>query len=205
MSRVSINENDLVAELNELFVSDNVGFELTEMVREKTEISAPEYLQVAGKVTVSKILSHPQIIRKDSQVIHTMATKPALQLLSDPKFKTANQEYLEALDDYRKGDYGDCLTKSCSAFESVMKIVCDKNGWAYKQTDTAGKLIKIIVDNTDLDSYFEHPLIVIATLRNKHSKSHGAGTQPKKVSQNLAQYALNSTAAAILLVATAAK
>src|SRR4029450_5031974 len=33
--------------------------------------------------------------------------------------------FLNALEDYRKGDYGDCLTKCTSAFESALKITSD--------------------------------------------------------------------------------
>lgn len=202
---ISTDENTLVAELNELFVSENVGYELTEMVKETVVEPVDEYPFFGREHTVIKTISYPQVIRKDSQVVHSMAIKPALQLLSEPKYKAANQEYLEALDDYKKGDYGDCLTKCCSAFESVMKIICNDKGWTYKQTDTASTLIGIIIKNSGLDSYFEQPLTIIATLRNRLSKSHGAGVQPKIVSQNLAHYALNSTASAIILLVNETK
>ncbi len=202
---VSTDENVLAAELNELFTSENVGYELTEMVKERVIEPVNEYPFFGSEHEVIKTVAYPQVIRKDNQATHTTVIRPVLQLLSSPKYKTANQEYLEALEDYKKGDYGDCLTKSCSAFESVMKIVCDNKGWPYKQTDSASTLISTIIKNTGLDSYFEQPLTVIATLRNRLSKSHGAGVQPKAVSANLARYALNSTASAIVLVVNEAK
>jgi hypothetical protein len=40
----------------------------------------------------------------------------------------------------------------------------------------------------------------IATLRNKLGSAHSAGTQQRSVSQHLAKYAINATAAAILLL-----
>ena len=115
------------------------------------------------------------------------------------------QEYLEALEDYRKGDYGDCLTKCGSAFESIMKIICDSKKWQYKQTDTASALLSTIINKSGLESYLEQPLIIIATLRNRLSKSHGAGVAPKEVTQNYAKYALNSTAAAIVFLVNETK
>jgi hypothetical protein len=202
---VSTDENLLVAELNELFTSEDVGYELTEIAREKVVEPVNVYPFFGREHEVTKTVAHPQVIRKDNQAIHATVIRPVLQLLSNPKYKTADQEYLEALEDYKKGDYGNCLTKSCSAFESVMKIVCDDKGWPYNQTDTASTLISTIIKNTGLDSYFEQPLTIIATLRNRLSKSHGAGVQPKKVSENLARYALNSTASAIVLVVNEAK
>jgi hypothetical protein len=108
---------------------------------------------------------------------------------------------LQHLEDYRKGDIQDCLTKCGSSFESVLKVICDRKRWAYKQTDPAKKLLDIVLPNTGLDSYFEPLLIIIATLRNKLSSAHGTGTAVKQPARHLAQYAPNATASAILLIA----
>jgi hypothetical protein len=197
---VSIDENVLVTEINELFTSENIAYELTGMVKEEVIEPVNEYPFFGTQQKVIKVVSYPQVINKDDQVIHTTTIMPALKLLSDPKYKTANQEFLEASEDYRKGDYGDCLTKCGSAFESTMKIICDSKKWQYKQTDTASTLLNIIINMMGLESYFEQPLIIIATLRNRLSKSHGAGVTPKDVSKNYARYALNSTAAAIVFL-----
>lgn len=202
---VSTEENVLVAELNELLASENSGFEITEILKETVVKPVNAYPFFGRKANVTEVVSYPKVIRKDSQVIHMNAIKPTLQLLADMKYKTANQEYMEALEDYKKRDYGDCLTKCCSAFESVMKIICHNKAWPYKPTDPASALISTIIKNSTLDSYFEQPLIIIATLRNRLSKSHGAGAYPKIVSENLALYALNSTAAAILLLVNETK
>lgn len=203
--RVSTEENKIVAEINELFTSENVGYELTEIVKEEVIEPVNEHPFFGSEQKVVKTVSYPKIIRKDDQVIHTITIMPALNLLSEPKYKTANQEYLEALEDYRKGDYGDCLTKCGSAFESVMKIICDSKGWQYKQTDTASTLLTTIINKSGLESFFEQPLIIIATLRNRLSKSHGAGVAPKEVTQNYARYALNATAAAIVFLVNETK
>ena len=202
---VSPGENKIVAEINELFASENIGFELTEIVKEEVIEPANEYPFFGKEQKVIKIIAYPQVIRKDDQVIHTTTIMPALNLLTEPKYRMANQEYLEALEDYRKGDYGDCLTKCGSAFESVMKIICDSKKWQYKQTDTASVLLTTIINKSGLESFFEQPLIIIATLRNRLSKSHGAGVAPKEVTQNYARYALNATAAAIVFLVNETK
>jgi hypothetical protein len=202
---VSTDENVLVAELNELFQSENCGFELSPIVKETAVEPVHEYPFFGSEFNVVETLAYPQVIRKDNQVIYATVVRPALQLLANPKYKAANQEYMEALDEYRKGDFGDCLTKCCSAFESAMKILCETNGWPYKQSDSASLLVHTVVSKLGLDSYFEQPLMIIATLRNCLSKSHGAGVQPKAVSSNVAWYALNSTASAILFLLGEAK
>lgn len=81
-----------------------------------------------------------------------------------------------------------------------MKIICDTKGWPYTQADTASVLLDKILAKTGLESFFRDPLLITATLRNKLSKSHGAGGQTKVVAANTARYALNATAGAILLL-----
>ena len=145
--------------------------------------------------------AYPKVIMKESEVLHANAIAPALTLLQRPHFRGANSEYLAALEDYRKGDIADCLTKCGSAFESVLKVICHRKNWAYKETDTAVALIKIVLPQTNLDSYFESLLIIVGTLRNKLSSAHGAGMTVKQPAPHLAQYAINATASAILLIA----
>lgn len=193
----------IVDGINKIFASENVGYELTHPVREET--TEPGNYMIHGPHKVIKTIAYPQVIRKDNDVVHNEIIKPALLLIADPKYKTASQEYLNALEDYRKAEYGDCLTKCCSAFESVMKIICDKKGWSYSQNDTAGTLVPTMIKNLKIDPFFEQTLIIIATLRNRLSTSHGAGTKQKVVSQNLARYSLNMTASAIVFLVNEAR
>lgn len=195
-----VEENVLVNEINEIFISENAAYALTAMVKEEVLEKSTDFPFAGREVNKIKIASYPKVISKDDYVAHANLINPVLNLLMDSKYSAANKEYLAALEDYRKKDYGDCLTKCCSSFESVMKIICSEKQWPYKQTDTAATLLKIIIDKTGLDSFFEQPFIIIATLRNRLSSSHGAGTQMKAVSQNKAKYSLNATAAAILFL-----
>jgi hypothetical protein len=55
-----------------------------------------------------------------------------------------------------------------------------------------------------LPRFFESPLILIATLRNKLD-AHGAGAQPHDPPEHLAKYSLHATAAAIVLLVDATK
>ena len=144
--------------------------------------------------------SYPQVIRRDSDILHETAIEPTLTLLSRPVFTSANEEFLDALKDFRDGDYRDCVVKCGSSLESVMKIICDRKGWPYQQTDPAAKLLSQILPNSTLDTFFEQPIMLIATIRNRLGKAHGAGTQQKAVSRHVASYVINATASAILLL-----
>ena len=143
------------------------------------------------------------MICRDEHLTHEWAIEPAIALLGDSHFTSANQEFLEALEDYRKGDYGDCLTKCGSAFESTMKLICERKGWPYSQKDTAQPLLKTIIQNSRTETFFEQPLLVIATIRNRLSNSHGSGIQVRQIPEHVAKYAINATAAAILFVVEA--
>jgi len=83
-----------------------------------------------------------------------------------------------------------------------MKSLCKRNKWPFDdKKDTAGPLLKIILSHSKLDPFFEQPLLLIATMRNRLSSSHGGGTAVRSVERHVAQYAVASTAAAILLLA----
>ena len=69
----------------------------------------------------------------------------------------------------------------------------------------AGKLLSIIIPRTSLPQFFKQPLIHIATIRNQLGSSHGAGTQPRNVPKHVAQYTINVTASAILLLVEEAR
>lgn len=197
---VGLPEARVVAELNELLREDNLPYHLTEFIKEEVREVFDGVPFLGMERTVIKTVAFPMVIARDSEVVHTHVMEPVLKLLQRPAFKSANAEYLEALEDYRKGDFGDSLTKCGSALESVMKIICDHKKWPYQQKDTASALIKTIIERSNLETYIEPGLILVATLRNKLSKAHGAGVQTKAVPRHLAAYALNSTAVAILLL-----
>jgi hypothetical protein len=185
------NRANLVEDFNEFLLQDDLPYAVTDFV----------WIEEVANRYASRILkAHPQVIRKDSELLYRSALQPALQLLRGADYVGANTEFLEALEDYRKGDYGDCLTKCGSAFESVLKVVCARKKWPHKATDTASPLLNTVIKNSGLESFFEQPLILVATIRNKLSKSHGAGLTSRDVSEAKAEYAINATAAAILLL-----
>ena len=188
---VGSHDETIIDELNALLRVDRLPYSVTNFVRE-TIRNENSYS--------TRTLAFPKVIMKESDVLHANVTAAALELLQRPHFRSANSEYIAALEDYRKADYSDCLTKCGSAFESVLKVICDRKGWPYKQTDTAKTLITTVISNTTLEPYFESVLTIIATLRNRMSSAHGAGTAVKEPAAHLAQYALNATASAIILI-----
>ena len=194
--RISAEDTDVVREINRFFEIDNLPYSLTDFAREEKDVSF-----FGHQGTASVVTSYPQVICREDQVLHVEAIEPALTLLSERAFGSANDEFRRALEDYRKGDYNDCLVKCWSAFESVMKIACERSGWPYGQSATASVLVKTILRRSQLPSFLEQPLIVVGTLRNQLGSSHGAGDRERSVSRTLAKFAVNVTASGILLIA----
>lgn len=152
-----------------------------------------------------------QIIRIDSQLVHSEIVQPALSmLLSDPIYKGTNAEFLNAHEHYRKQRYKECLNDCLKAFESCLKTICDQRRWNYNKNDTANRLIAIVFDKEliplFMKSHFKGLRSMLESgvppVRNRLA-GHGQGSQVVSVPESIAAYALHLTAANILLLARA--
>ena len=191
------DEDQLVEAINKVFEVENAPFRLTPI--SKTVDAMVDRRGPPPWETV-RVLAYPKVIRTDDEAIHREATEPALSVLDAPHFKEANVRFRQALDHYRKGAYDDCLTKCGTSLESVCKVICSKKRWIYAEEDSISKVLKTVIRESDLETFYESPLMLIATIRNKLSSSHGKGTAIRSVKRHTAQFSLNSTAAAILLL-----
>ena len=149
-----------------------------------------------------------QIVKINSQLAHSEMVKPALSFLSEPIYKGANEEFLKAHEHYRKKNYKDCVNNCLKAFESCLKIICQKRGWNYSEGDTANRLIAIVFDKglipplmqshfSGLRSALESG---VPTVRNKQA-GHGQGPNQIVVPEYIPSYILHLTASNILLLA----
>jgi len=152
-----------------------------------------------------------EIVRVDSQYLHAEAVKPALEVLADPIYEGANDEFRKAHEHYRSGGYKEAINECLKAFESVLKTICAKKGWSFRGTDNAKVLIGAVLGNGILPKFMESQLGTfrsllesgIPTVRNKAS-GHGQGKETVSVPEYLASYVLHLTASTILLLAAAA-
>ena len=147
------------------------------------------------------------LIRMDSKLVHSEVVKPALKLLNNPVFKNANEEFLGAHEDYRHGDYDDCVHKCAKALETTLKIICKKRKWQYKETDAAKKLISVVLDNglipkylqTHFSSFQQMLESGVPTIRNKEG-GHGKGNKKDAVESHVASFQLHQTAVILKLL-----
>lgn len=148
-----------------------------------------------------------QLIKIENQMIHQETIKPAIQLLFDEGFETASNEFLQAHEHYRKGEYTDAIVDAGRAFESTMKIICDKKNYPYSQKDTASALINKLVTNnllpSNLQNHFNHLWNTLScglpTIRNSNG-GHGQGIQSNQVPESLVNFSINLAASNIVFL-----
>ncbi|EGQ9412398.1 STM4504/CBY_0614 family protein [Vibrio cholerae] len=174
---VTQSAGDAIEEINERMKRDGFGFEYT----------------------------NGQLIRVDSQYVHSEIVKPALLILEN--YKGARDEFLSAHEHYRHNRYEECLVDCNKAFESVMKSIYTKRGWEFQNTATAKNLIRIGLDQELIPSYLQEQFNNFAgllgsgipTIRNKEA-GHGQGEHLRDVPEQLVKYALHLTATNIVFL-----
>lgn len=149
-----------------------------------------------------------ELIRVDSQYVHSEVVKPVLHLLGkDKKYAGANDEFLSAHEHYRHKRYKECLNDCLKSFESLMKAIHEKHSWPYNQNDTVKKLINSCLTNGLVPEYLQNQFSSvrillesgIPTVRNKES-GHGQGAEITSVPEHLASYTLHLTATNLLFL-----
>ena len=153
-------------------------------------------------------LKNNQMLKIDSPHISEEIIEPVLDFLRNREFESANKQFLSAHEHYRNGRYGDCVTNASSAFETVIKIICDDKNWNYGRK--AGKdLVLFLLDKNEfipkyLRKHFEELIPTLWTglfpTRNNHPPGHGQGEKATEVYAYMAGYALNLAATNILLL-----
>jgi len=147
------------------------------------------------------------LVEVSTKITHAELVVPALHLLSDSTYSTANSEYMSAHSDFRGKDYEGCIQKCGNAFESVLKIIGAKRRWAISQNDPAKKLLDAAYDAGFIPASVQAEFKAlrallesgVPALRNK-SGGHGAGTIQRVVPRELAAFQLHQTAAAIIFL-----
>jgi len=152
-----------------------------------------------------------QIVRVDSWFVHAEIVKPVLELLADPAYEGANAEFLSAFEHYLHGRDKECLVECSKAFESTLKIICERRQWRSSSRDVSD-LVRACRNNGLIPAHqtkFFNGVVDtlvggIALLRNELA-AHGQGAESIEVPDYLVRYGLNVTATAILMLVEADK
>lgn len=174
--------DDLIMELNERFKEHGVGY------------------QFEGN----------SIIRVDSQFAHAIAIKPTINLIQKKGYESVNKEFMAAFEHFQHGRNSSAMNECLKAFESTMKVICDKNKWGYAATATASSLIDVCLRNGLVPNYWSTQFKSLKSIlessvpigRNKES-AHGQGSERTEIPNYLVSYMINMTASAIVFLVSA--
>lgn len=155
-----------------------------------------------------------QLLRIDSQLVHSEVVIPALVLLRGKHLAGAQEEFLSAFEHYRHGKKEEALVDACKSFESTMKAICDKRGWAYdKNKASASELVNICLTKELVPPFWQGHFSAlravlqsgIPTARNRNA-GHGAGTEARpEPPDELVAYVLHMTASTIVFLTESEK
>lgn len=152
------------------------------------------------------------IIRVDSELTHSQIVKPALRYLDESGFEGPRDEFLQAHKHYRSGETKDAITDANNAFESTLKVICDKRDWAYDKKATVSTLLKVVKTNGLFPDYLDNSFTqLVSTLKSglpsirDEEGAHGQGKVARDTPDYVAAYALHLSAANIQFLVKANK
>ncbi len=148
-----------------------------------------------------------ELIKKSNEIIHAEIIKPVLKLLHDEHFKGAEEEFVQAFDNYRNGQNKDAILYAQKAFESSMKTICKRKKYSYEEKDNAKKLIEILRLENFYPEYLNKQLVLLSDLlisglpklRNEEA-GHGQGETIRNVENNYVEYAIHLAATNIVFL-----
>jgi hypothetical protein len=192
---------------------DMVEIACNMILDDRGEEEVDEINQYFRKHSVGYRFEGSQIIRIDSQFVHSEVVKPAIEhLTSDADFDAANTEFMLAHEHYRDGKNKDAAVAANRAFESTLKAICTKKGWSYDKGACATDLIKIVrqhglfpsyLDNV-FDSYIAAMKSGLPGVRNS-AGGHGSSPGEAEVPDYIASYAIHLSAVNIIVAIEASK
>ena len=150
-----------------------------------------------------------QIIRVDSQFVHSEVIKPTLLILSSSKeYNGVLDEFMSAHEHYRNKKYKETLNDCLKSLESLMKAIHEKHNWVYNPNDASKKLINSCFTHKLIPEYLRNQFSSLQTLlesgvptiRNKEG-GHGQGSNVTNVPEHLASYTIHLTATNLLFLA----
>ena len=118
---------------------------------------------------------------------------------------------MKAHEHYRHGNNKEALNECLKAFESTMKVICDKRQWVYDpQKATSKELIKVCYEKELIPTFWQSQFTALRTLlesgiptgRNRLS-GHGQGSNLTDVPPYMVGYMLHMAASAIVFLVEA--
>lgn len=154
---------------------------------------------------VRVVITPPKATKKTEEMLHSQAVMPALFALSNPTFKTANDELLLAHKHYRGSHFEAAITAAGQALESTFKTICTRKKWAYDPNKATLKdLVDVCRDRRLFPPFYTEIFKNAGMVRNKMG-GHGGGPDAVKPDAEHAEHMIHLVSAHILLLTRVAK
>lgn len=147
-------------------------------------------------------IGFPEAYRITDEQIHKMVVKPTLQFLSGEEFTVTYDELVKALAACRQNEIENAITLAGAAYESFLKTVLKLKNYRFDpDRDTCSHLVKRIIENDIVPSFYETLLISPATIRNRLGDAHGRGPDKQhEANTDQAEHMINLVSSNILFL-----
>jgi hypothetical protein len=143
-----------------------------------------------------------RVVRLDSKFMHAGVVRPALSLLGQAAFETAESQFLHSLEEYTQGHHADAITDAAAAFESTAKHILgvDKGDASQliRQLRSQGYIPPYL--EADLQA-FNDILAALPKVRNEQSDAHGRLKTDESQLPRYAKLAINLAGSYITFLA----
>ena len=140
----------------------------------------------------TEITAYPRAYLRQSDIVERDVMQPALELLSDPEYESANILFRKALDRHRSGDFDGVATACVAALESAIKVSSKTRGLRIRG-DSLSKLAQSYLSKSGSPAAFRKPIDFVAESRHKEGDAHGHETV-SAMTQDHARFLIGLTA-----------
>lgn len=175
-----------------------IGYDFTPLIVEEKSVTT--HMFGVPHQAIQLHYQYPEAYRVDHEILHQEVIGPVVSLLSDSRLVVASKEFREALRHHRSGQHAEAITACASAFESVLKTICDLKRWRYDpDKDTCAGLVDVCQRHGLFPSFYTDLFKRTGTIRNKLGSAHGRGpTQSFKPDSIESEHLLYMTGSQII-------
>lgn len=149
--------------------------------------------------TAIEVTSYPRAYLRHETEVQKRAIEPALEVLSDPAYKTPDEDFRTALKREREGDYDGCVTACSSAVEGAIKVAAAKLKWPKVRGNGLEAVAHSFISRTSLPNSATLLFRPLSSWRNTQSDAHGHVTKDE-TTEELARHFIAESASLIALV-----
>lgn len=144
------------------------------------------------------LLVDGRMVKIDSKQFEQDMKRKAAERLNElkntsPAFQSSYDELTKAIEFLNKGDYAEAVTNAAKSYESVLKVLCNKeNAAAGTLVSEIGKRgLLDLPDGMEQKDFESKVLMSLPFIRNRPGAAHGAGAGTGEISRNMANLAVN--------------